>query len=193
LEGSTHASFYRFWLGLLPNAKLIIPIRHPIENYFSYRKRIRTPTALNPFVFFPSYARQSQRLLEVAKRHAPKISVFDAQTAFRQPELLWNELSAFLEIENGVPVSCPAFHEKEFTRLHISERASDTFMKQFPEPARAFQDLNEMARIQFQPMRGSSRFDPVFAALGAVLSKWRTIRGKSMSSFKAGDDSPMNL
>ena len=170
-------SFIDFWLGLLPNAKLIIPIRHPIENYYSYLKRIRRLPVLNPSVFFPAYARQCGRLLEVAKRHAPRVCVFDAQTAYRRPELLWKELSAFLEIETGVVPSCPPFHANEFTRLRLTERASEIFTKQFPECARAFQELNEMARIRFEPVPGSSRLDPVFAALGAAFSKWRTIRG----------------
>jgi Sulfotransferase family len=169
--------FIDFWLGLLPNAKLIIPIRHPVETYYSYLKRIRRLPVLNPSVFFPAYARQSVRLLEVAKRHAARVCVFDAQTAYRCPELLWKELAAFLEIETGVPPSYPAFHENEFTRLRLTKRASETFTKQFPGCARAFQELNEMAGIRFEPAPGSSRLDPVFAAIGAAFSKWRAIRG----------------
>ncbi len=169
--------FIDFWLGLLPDARLIIPIRHPLENYFSYLKRIRTPRVLNPLVFFPAHARQSRRLFEVAKRCAPRVYVLDAQTAFRQPELLWKELSAFLEADQGAAPSYPVFHENEFSRLRVTERACDVFAKQFPETARAFQELNEMARIRFEPVHGSSRLDPVFAAIGAAFSKWRTIRG----------------
>jgi hypothetical protein len=168
--------FIDFWLGLLPIARMIIPIRHPLENYCSYIKRIRMLPVLNPFVFFPAYARHSERLLEVAKRHAPRVYVLDAQTAYRQPELLWKELSAFLDVERAVPPSYPVFYENEFTRLRLTGRACDVFTKQFPEAAEAFKKLNEMARIRFEPGHGSSRFDPVLAAIGAVWSKWRTIR-----------------
>ncbi len=167
--------FIDFWLGLLPDAKLIIPIRHPLENYFSYLKRIRTLPVLNPSVFFPAHARQSRRLFEVAKRHAPRVYVLDAQTAYRQPELLWKELSGFLEVDPGHRSSYPVFHEKEFSRLRVSERACDVFAKQFPETARAFQELNEMAPLRFEPVHGSSRLDPMFAAAGAAFSTWRTI------------------
>ncbi len=167
--------FIDFWLGLLPHAKLIVPIRHPLENFFSYLKRIRTLAVLNPSVFFPAYARQSRRLLEVAKRHAPRVYVVDAQTAYRQPQLLWKQLSAFLEAEPGDRPSYPVFHEDEFSRLRVTERACDVFAKQFPETARAFQELNEMARIRFEPVPGSSLLDPVVTAAGAAFSTWRTI------------------
>ena len=169
--------FIDFWLGLLPDARLIIPIRHPLENYFSYLKRIRLLPVLNPSVFFQAYAGQSRRLFEVAQRHAPRVYVLDAQTAYRQPELLWKELSAFLEVGQGAPPSYPVFHENEFSRLRVTERTCDVFTKQFPETARAFQELNQMARIRFEPVHGPSRLDPVFAAIGAAFSKWRTIRG----------------
>jgi O-antigen biosynthesis protein len=174
--------FIDFWLGLLPDARLIIPIRHPLENYFSYLKRIRTLRVLNPSVFFPAHALQSQRLLEVAKRHAPRVYILDAQTAYRQPELLWKELSGFLEVDPCDRSSYPAFHENEFSRLPVTERACDIFEKQFPETARAFQALNDMAQIRFEPVHGSSRLDPMFAAMGAAFSKWRSIRGPSVSS-----------
>jgi Sulfotransferase family len=169
--------FMDFWLGLLPDARLIIPIRHPLENYFSYLKRIRTLQVLNPSVFFPAHARHSRRLLDVAKRHAPRVYILDAQTAYRQPELLWKELSAFLEADQGASPSFPVFHENEFSRLRVTERACDVFAEQFPETARPFQELNEMARMRFEPVQGPSRLDPVFGAIGAAFSTWRTIRG----------------
>jgi hypothetical protein len=168
--------FIDFWLGLLPDAKLIIPIRHPLENYFSYLKRIRALPVLNPSVFFPAHARQSRRLFEVAKLLAPRVYVLDAQAAYRQPEVLWKELSGFLEVDPGDRSSYPVFHENEFSRLRVTERACDVFAKQFPETARAFQELNEMARIRFEPVHGSSRLDPMFTAIGAAFSKWRSIR-----------------
>jgi hypothetical protein len=171
--------FIDFWMGLLPDARLIVPIRHPLEVYYSYLKRIRILPLLNPYaLFFPAYARQSERLFEVAKHHAPRVYVLDAQTAYRQPEQLWTDLSAFLEVEKRVPPSYPLFKENEFTRLRLTERACDVFAKQFPEAAGAFQQLNEMARIRFEPVRGSSPFDPVLAAIGSVFSKWRTIRSR---------------
>jgi hypothetical protein len=168
--------FIDLWLDLLPDARLIVPIRHPLENYCSYLKRIRVLPLLNPFVFFPAYARQSELLHEAARRHAPRVYVLDAQTAYRQPELLSKELSAFLEVDRRFPPSYPVFHENEFTRLRLTGRTCDIFAKQFPEAAAAFQKLNEMARIRFEPVHGSSRFDPVFAAIGAGRSMWRTIR-----------------
>jgi Sulfotransferase family len=169
--------FIDFWLRLLPDARLIIPIRHPLENYCSYLKRIRVLPLLNPVSFFPAYARQSRRLFEVAKRNPRRVYLLDAQTAYRQPERLWTELSAFLEVEKGVPPSYPVFHEDEFMRLHLTQRTCNVFAKQFPEAAAVFQDLNQMARIRFEPAHGSSRFDPVLEAIGAVCSIWRTIRG----------------
>ncbi|MGP0071541.1 MAG: sulfotransferase [Bryobacteraceae bacterium] len=162
--------FIDFWLRLLPDAKLIIPIRHPLENYCSYLKRIREAAVLKPSVFFSAYARQSERLLEVAKRCAPHVYVLDAPAAYRQPELLRKELTAFLGLDDRVPPSCPAFHEKEFTRIPLSKRACDVFMKNFPEACTAFLELNEMATIRFQPVDGSSRLDPMWSALGAAFS-----------------------
>jgi hypothetical protein len=167
--------FADFWLGLLPDAKLIIPIRHPLENYFSYLKRVRTLPVLNPSVFFPAHARQSGRLFEVAKRNAPRVYVLDAQTAYRQPELLWKELAGFLGVDRGDRKSYPVFHESEFSRLGVTERACNIFAKQFPETARAFQALNDMAQIRFEPVHGSSHLDLVLTATGAAFSTWRTI------------------
>jgi hypothetical protein len=125
--------FIDFWLELLPKARLIIPIRHPLGIYTSYLKRIRILQLLSPSVsFFPAYARQSLRLLEVAKRHAPRVYVLDAQTAYRQPELLWKDLSAFLEIDRSVPSFYPMFYENEFTSLPLTERACDFLGNNFP-------------------------------------------------------------
>lgn len=173
--------FIDFWLALLPDARLIIPIRHPLENYCSYLKRIRVLPLLNPGTFFQAYASQSERLLQVAKGYPSRVYVLDAQTAFRQPELLWKQLSAFLEVDQEVPPSYPVFHEKEFTRLRLTERACDVFKKQFPEAAAAFHELNAMAPIRFEPVHGSSRLDPVLAALGSACSMWRTIRSSLAS------------
>ena len=172
--------FIDFWLKLLPDAKLIIPIRHPVEVYYSYLRRLRRFQLINPSVFFPTYARQSERLMEVARLHAPRVYVLDAQSAYRRPELLWTQLSAFLEIDQRVPASYPMFHENEFTRLPLTERTCKVFAKQFPEAAAAFNNLNEMARIQFKPDPESSRADTVFAAFAAVWSLWRTIRARTV-------------
>jgi O-antigen biosynthesis protein len=169
--------FIDFWLKLLPEAKLIVPIRHPIENYYSYLKRIRVLPVLNPAWFFRAWVRQSERLLEVTRSHAPRVYVFDAQTAYRQPDLLWTELSAFLKTEKRSPASWPEFHENEFTRLLLTERACRVFEKQFPKAAETFQCLNEAAGIRFQPLPGSSPVDLLFGALGAAFAPWRTIRG----------------
>ena len=174
--------FIDFWLELLPKAKLIVPIRHPLGIYTSYLKRIRISQLHSPSVsFFPAYTRQSLRLLEVAKRHAPRAYVLDAETAYRQPELLWKDLSAFLEIDRSVPCSYPVFYENEFTSLSLTESACDFFRKLYPEAAAAFQQLNEMASIRFEPVHGPSRFDPVLSAIGAACSMWRTIRSGLVS------------
>jgi hypothetical protein len=169
--------FIDFWLRLLPEARLIIPIRHPIENYYSYLKRIRVWPLLHPASFFRAWALQSERLLDVTRSQAPRVYVFDAQTAYRQPDLLWTELSSFLKTEKPAPASWPVFHENEFTRLRLTERACHIFDKQFPEAAEVFRRLNEAARIRFQPLPGSSPVDLLFGALGAAFAPWRTIRG----------------
>jgi hypothetical protein len=164
--------FIDFWLKLLPDAKLIVPIRHPIENYYSYLKRIRVLPLPNPASFFRVWVRQSKRLLEVTRSHAPFVYVFDAQTAYRQPDLLWAELSAFLKTEKRSPASWPEFHENEFTRLRLTERACRVFEKQFPEAAETFRRLNEAAGVRFQPLPGSSPVDLLFGALGAAFAPW---------------------
>ncbi len=171
--------FIDLWLKLLPDAKLIVPIRHPLEVYYSYLKRIRVPHALRPSaVFFPAYARQSQRLLEVAQRHSPRVYVLDAQTAFRQPERLWTELAGFLEVEKRTSTVSPAFHLEEFTRLPLSERACSVFAKHFPEVAVAFERLNQMARIRFEPVPGSLLFDSLLMTAGGLFSTWRAVRAR---------------
>lgn len=170
--------FIDFWLGLLPDARLVVPIRHPVENYTSYLKRIRTGSVLNPIAFFRAYARQSRRLLDVAKRHAPRVLVLEAQSAYRQPERLWRELSAFLEVEDAAPARGPSFHEDEFTRLPISERGSRAFAGLFPEAAQAFRELDEMARIRFLAAPGSL-LDPALVAVAYAFSKKGGDRGVS--------------
>ncbi|HEX5230433.1 MAG TPA: sulfotransferase [Bryobacteraceae bacterium] len=163
--------FIDSWLSLLPNAKLIIPIRHPLENYSSYWKRIRVRPILKPYVFFKNYARQCERILEVVRQHASQAYVFDAQTGYRNQQLLANELTAFLEIDQSAPSAYPVFHESEFTRLRLSQQACDTFARHFPAAAGAFDQLNRVARIQFRPLTDSSRLDPLWSMVGAVLSR----------------------
>jgi hypothetical protein len=163
--------FIDFWLRLLPEAKLIVPIRHPLENYWSYVKRVRMLPTLSPGTFFRAYARQCQRLADVARQRSPRVYVLDAQTAYRQQQRLWKEIADYLGVQESVRPSYPVFHEKEFTHLHLTQRTCEFFGQRFPEAAAAFQELNEQAAIQFKPVPGPSRLDAVYTAIGAVLRK----------------------
>lgn len=154
--------FVDFWLSLLPEAKLIVPIRHPLENYWSYVKRVRMLQTVNPVAFFRAYARQCRRLRQVAAEHRLRTYVLDAQTAYREPELLWSELAAFLEIDLHVPPAYPDFHEREFTRLRLTGRACDVFAKAFPDAAAAFNELNDLASLRFEPARKVARSGAVY-------------------------------
>jgi Sulfotransferase family len=169
--------FIDYWLGLLPDAKLIIPIRHPLEVYCSYLKRIRIQALIHPSTaFFPAYARQLQRLWEIAQGNSQQVYVLDAQTAFRDPQRLWAELSAFLNAGKPLTAVYPRFHEREFTRLPLTARRCEIFGRAFPEAAEAFGKLNAIARIRFEPARRLSPADPLLAAIGFGYAKWRAVR-----------------
>jgi hypothetical protein len=124
-----------------------------------------------PGTFFRAYARQCQRLADVARQRSPRVYVLDAQTAYRQQQRLWKEIADYLGVQESVRPSYPVFHEKEFTHLHLTQRTCEFFGQRFPEAAAAFQELNEQAAIQFKPVPGPSRLDAVYTAIGAVLRK----------------------
>jgi len=163
--------FLDFWLELLPNAKLIVPIRHPLDNYWSYWKRIRVRPVLKPSIFFAAYARQTARLLEAAKSNVERVFVLDAGTAYRQPDVLRQELDSFFDFQNPPPAACPIFHKEEFSRLPLTERTCEIFAQWYPRAAGNFQELNDMARFRFEPRPGSSRLDPIWAVMGAALAR----------------------
>jgi hypothetical protein len=96
--------FIRFWLELLPEAKVIVPLRHPLEILYSYLKRIATIDAVIDIKkIFRAYAEHHERTFNVIKERPDRSLVVYAQNAFSNPDALRGVLGNFL----GLPASGP--------------------------------------------------------------------------------------
>ena len=143
--------FIHFWLELLPGARLVIPIRHPLEIYYSYLKRIPAQAIFSPAgIFFPAISAQFERMRQIADTHAPRVLILDAQTAFKSPARLRDKIARFLDTELP-PGQLPILHDREFTSLRLSSAVCNAFAALYPRAARSYEHLNALASIPFEP------------------------------------------
>jgi hypothetical protein len=150
--------FIRFWLELLPDSKLIVPLRHPLEILYSYLKRVATiDTLMEVKEIFCAYTECHNRILSIVQERPRQSLVIYAQNAFLNPQ----DLRAVLEHFLGLPAAgpslmdtqpdAPVFEEREFTRLCIHGEAAEIFEVLLPEAAAAFGQLNRGSHFSFSP------------------------------------------
>jgi hypothetical protein len=159
--------FIRFWLSLLPNAKVIVPLRHPLEIFYSYLKRIATVTDLIDINrFFRAYTQCHERILEIVKERPAQSLILNTQQAFADPAALWAKVNHFLEIE-GDPrrFTIPVFAPSEFTRLAITRESSEIFEILLPDAAATFNRLNDCSALSAVPGPCPVEQRPVFLRL----------------------------
>ncbi len=143
--------FIRYWLELLPESKLIVPLRHPLEILYSYLKRIATIDTLNDVQqIFRAYTDHHDRILSIVQERPDQSLVVYAQNAFSNPQGLRAVLEQFLDLPAAGPdFKAPAFEESEFTRLCIHGEAAEIFETLLPEAEAAFDKLNRRAHFNF--------------------------------------------
>jgi hypothetical protein len=161
----------RFWLSLLPEAKVVVPLRHPLEVFYSYLKRISTVADLIDIKrFFRAYTEWHLRILEIVRERPAHSLVLNAQQAFADPAALWVKLKHFLEIE-GDPerFAVPVFSPSEFTRLAITRELSGIFKTLLPDTAAVFDSLNDCSAFSATPDPCPDELQPVFLHLSASI------------------------
>ena len=145
--------FIEFWLELLPEAKLIVPLRHPLEILYSYLKRVATiDTLIDIKQIFRAYAENHNRILSIVQGRPHQSFVVYAQNALPNPHNLRAALEPFLDLPAvGTPFEAPVFEKSEFTRLCIHGDAAEIFAALLPDAAAAFDELNRRAHFRFSP------------------------------------------
>ena len=115
--------FIDLWLAVLPTMRMIIPLRHPIELFASYLRRLPNQRLMRrPDQVFRSYTAYHSKILQVVERHREQCYVFYAQTAYQNLECLQSALENFLGEKLRFSEAADAFHQEEFTDLRLGAR-----------------------------------------------------------------------
>lgn len=142
--------FVDYWLSRLPDAKLIIPYRHPVEVLISYLKRVVDPRLMRRSdQVFRSYSVIYQHVLEVIELKPQQCLTLYTQAAFADAPQLTQKLAAFLGLRPEGRAKAPEFFREEFSRIRITMEAERLFRLLFPEAAACFDKLNKVAQIPF--------------------------------------------
>lgn len=142
--------FIDLWLALLPKVRMIIPLRHPVELFASYMRRIPNQRLMRGAdQVFRSYSAYHTKILEVVEQYPEQCYIFYAQTAYQNLERLRVSLEQFLSSRLEFPESDGVFHREEFTDLSLGRAELESFARFFPAPAACFERLNQRAGIRF--------------------------------------------
>jgi hypothetical protein len=165
------AHFIRFWLELLPEAKLIVPLRHPLEILYSYLKRVATiDTLIDVKQIFRAYTEYHDRILSLVQERPHQSLVVYTQNAFSNPQGLRAVLEEFLDLPaDGPRLNVPTFEESEFTRLCIHGEAAEIFAKLLPETTAAFGKLNRCSHFSFSPCEAPPELRRFSSQLAATV------------------------
>ncbi|MEX0330241.1 MAG: sulfotransferase [Puniceicoccaceae bacterium] len=136
--------FLHTWLELLPQSRLLMVYRHPLEVQQSMLRRSHWDLALFPDQAMQSYAVHNQALLE----KADEAFVFNANAGFGDLPHLAEELASHFDLTK--PEKLPEFHQKEFQTLGISRAMHELFSLFQPEAAAVFDQLQEKAAIPYK-------------------------------------------
>ena len=142
--------FLNLWLDLLPNAKLIVLYRHPLEIHASFLKRadgIELLAAQSQTI--PAYGIYNQKILRVLKDSRPSFVVFNANQAFRNLPDLDKLIEERLQVTFQKHKEEHRFHRKELLDLKITPEVHTLFTKIFPREAAIFEELQDLAVIKY--------------------------------------------
>jgi hypothetical protein len=167
--------FIEFWLSLLPGAKLIVPLRHPLEHLYSYLKKIgRLDHLIGLSRILNTYAEYHQRIHQIVHEREKNSLVLYAQNAFCDPTGLSALLEHFLDLGRaGPPVRESNFVQSEFSRLRLHRCAMDLFRMSYPDAAFVFDRLNDRAEFRLLPEDPSPEIRDSFHQLCAVVGRTR--------------------
>lgn len=145
--------FVDFWLQQLPQAKLIVPLRHPLEVLYSYLKRVATLHHLKDVTcIFRAYAEYHERIAAVIRTRGANSLVLYTPNAFTDADALNRTLREFLQVPAGTwRHSQLTFEGSRFTSLIIDGQAAGFFHALYPEAGAAFDELNRRAHFRFVP------------------------------------------
>ncbi len=142
--------FSDLWLTLIPRAKIVVPLRHPMEIMASYLDRIPDRRLLRRAdQVFRSYSVYHRKIDEIVTQRPDQCFVFYAHTGYQDLRGLWESLEAFLGGGLQTPEFEGWFNAKEFTNIGLGPSEHELFAKVFREAAMWFDRLNAIARPAF--------------------------------------------
>ncbi len=144
--------FTDLWLHLLPNAKILIPIRHPMGVFSSYLKRVPDPRFLrSPEQVFISYGVYHSRILQIVRDRPDHCLVIAIREAMQDPDRLVRVLGDFLGPDFHGDTDFSWYKPEEFDQAPASEGLHRLFGRLYPAAAERFDTLNSLAAIPWLP------------------------------------------
>ena len=161
--------FIDLWMALLPTIRMIIPFRHPIELLASYMLRVPNWRLVREAdQVFRSFVAYHSKILQMVEQRPGQCYVFYAQTGYQDLGRLQGSLEGFLDAKLDVPLADGVFHDDEFTDLGLGPAEHELFAKFFPAAAKCFDQVNQVAAIEFKPDGGQSSSRPEYSALSQL-------------------------
>ena len=138
--------FLRFWEELLGPFRSVIIYRHPLEVADSFLRRGNNYDQLvYPEQFIQAYGVYNRELIRLQQADPGRHLVLHANAAFTEPERLAESLSGFTGLTINAADVASRFHGKDFQTLRVSEPLHEAFAAIYPEEAKLFETLQELA------------------------------------------------
>ena len=135
--------FLDLWTGLLPDAKVIVCLRHPYQVHRSLLRRGEPFLHVNYSAAILGWTVYNQRILRVVSTlPRNRFIVVDVESAFREPQALAEGVARFME----KPMSAKALEAIDSEAFHFEDEGRDAlndFEAFFPETGAIYRKLKQ--------------------------------------------------
>ena len=153
--------FLDLWLEIVPEAKIVVCLRHPYQVHLSLLRRGEPALHVDYSAGIVGWFIYNLRILRaLAAVPSDRVTVIDIDTAFRTPDRLALDLAGFLGV--SLPSGLASIRPEEFHFEENLRTAFDAFASLFPEIESLYRSL--------QRFGGSASF-PELEASRSVLSR----------------------
>ena len=134
--------FLDLWLGILPNAKIVVCLRHPYQVHLSLLRRGEPALHVDYSAGIAGWAIYNRRILQTLAAVPPeRVTVIDIDTAFRTPDKLALDLTRFLGV--SLPPGLSSIHPEEFHFEDTLQASLASFATLFPEIEALYRSLQQ--------------------------------------------------
>lgn len=155
--------FLDLWLGLLPDAKLVICLRHPYQSHISLLRRGEPFLHVDYAASIAGWSVYNQRILRViSKLPRSAFIVIDVEQGFRESQRLSEGLSQFLNL----PVTEKALGSIDPEVFHFEDDCHEAvphFGDYFPEAELIYRQLKQFDLIDAELFPAPSRTSTLHA------------------------------